>query len=422
MGRRRPHSRPVRAPATLAHGLRPFPGMSEVRVPSDVLERLSSRLEERAEAITDDFVDELRKRLKVRHARILPTASLRDHVPRFCTEVARALLLGQNYPSDEIEDYLRMYSELRREQSYPVGEVLLEFELLADLLFQEASAVVRAERPSPEDTTELFALLRPLLAGIGRIAVDTYQEASLREKQEIAVRLSDFARTLEHELRGPLQSVAASAHLLRSEKVASNQSKRERHADMILRRLKRIGQLVDDIRELAVAEHGLTEEKRKHLREVIDEVLGEVRDKAEEHQVRIEIAEPVPEIRVDTARIEVALMNLISNAIKYSDPDKDDRWVRVATKEVESREEKRWTITVEDNGLGIPTDLKYQVFQRRFRAHPAHAQGTGMGLAIVKEVMEQRGGAVSFESEEGAGSRFVLDITPRLASGGEQGD
>ncbi len=133
------------------------------------------------------------------------------------------------------------------------------------------------------------------------------------------------------------------------------------------------------------------------------EVHDEARHPAEEARVEIRIVEPVPDPVVDATRVELVLMNLVGNAIKYADPRKPRRWVRI---EAQRLNDEWWRASVADNGLGIPDRLKSHVFERFFRAHPEVDKGTGLGLSIAREAVDQMGGEIDFESDEGEGSTF----------------
>lgn len=310
---------------------------------------------------------------------------------------------------------MRILAELRREQSCPVVEVLRELEVFTELLLEDVAALLADDKEPAAEVGAVFVVLHRALGRIGLVAMDDYQEMFLREKQERAARRSDFAETLEHEIRGPLQAATGSADLLNRDFVADDPERRGRYVGIIEDRLGRVSQLIDDLRELAVAEEALTREERRPIREVVHSVFERSRELAEERGVRLELEEPLAEIVVDPTRVEVALMNLVANAIKYADPEESERWARVSLREVGTADAPTWELSVQDDGLGIPAELCHRVFQRRVRVHPGASAGTGLGLAIVEEVMEQRGGAVRLESEEGEGSTFVLALTPRIA-------
>ena len=123
-------------------------------------------------------------------------------------------------------------------------------------------------------------------------------------------------------------------------------------------------------------------------------------------QVMDGIPEMIPDVQVDATRVELVLINLIGNAIKYSDPAKYDRWVRVGTR----HEDSVWRISVADNGVGIPTEMQDLVFEQFVRAHPGVADGTGLGLAIAREAVVQMGGTIGLDSTPGSGSTFYFTV------------
>jgi signal transduction histidine kinase len=122
---------------------------------------------------------------------------------------------------------------------------------------------------------------------------------------------------------------------------------------------------------------------------------------------------------VNSAALELALTNYVSNAIKYSDADAGERWVEVNAR-VEPAERQggatRLVIEVKDNGLGVPEEKREQLFTRFFRAHGdtvTGVEGTGLGLSIVRETVEGLGGRAWAEFEGPRGSRFYLSLPYR---------
>jgi signal transduction histidine kinase len=108
------------------------------------------------------------------------------------------------------------------------------------------------------------------------------------------------------------------------------------------------------------------------------------------------------------ARLRHILDNLISNAVKYRDPDKDESWVRVGLRVLP----KGYELRVSDNGMGMSWDERVEVFELFYRAAPARAAGLGVGLAVVKMLVEQSGGTLTMDSGEGQGTTFVA-VLPR---------
>lgn len=425
-----------------------IPGMSDTpRPPSasaSLSRRIARRLEEQAVALTDRWLEELDRRLDLHPSRLLPTEALRDHVPEVVAGLSDALRGPGRRPASASGENLRRLARLRREQGYELREVLVEFEDLADLVFHEVEReVARSGDAEALEVARVHGALRSALGRIGVLTAETYREAEIRERREAADRLEEFGRTLEHEIRGPLQAALTSAEVLRSEAAQEEAAERQRYAEVITDRLARVGTLLEEVREITAAREGRPA-RWVPARQVFRDVVDEVEARAREAGVRVEIADPPPDaLRLDATRVEVALRNLVSNAVKYADPDKEERWVRVSLERPGGRgseEEavgpgddgawpegraaapegpRRWRIVVEDNGLGIPPEVGERIFRRHVRAHPGVGEGTGVGLSIVKEVMDRRGGRVTFESEEGRGSRFVLELPPALAGADE---
>jgi two-component system, OmpR family, phosphate regulon sensor histidine kinase PhoR len=114
---------------------------------------------------------------------------------------------------------------------------------------------------------------------------------------------------------------------------------------------------------------------------------------------------------VNSAAVELVLANLVSNAIKYSDPTQPRRWVRVSATHDGAAEV---VVTVRDNGLGVPENGRPRLFERFYRAHPGNAvDGTGLGLSIVREAIHGLGGRVWVEFPDDGGSAFIFTIPAR---------
>ena len=139
---------------------------------------------------------------------------------------------------------------------------------------------------------------------------------------------------------------------------------------------------------------------------------------ADSRRVDIQIGDDLPQLIVDRARLELILTNLMSNGIKYSDPDKALRFVRVEA--APSRTPGHACVSVRDNGIGIPAASLPSIFGRFVRVHAGRDQelgvrGSGLGLAIAAECAEAVGGSLTVESTEGAGTTFFVTL-PRAAA------
>lgn len=125
-------------------------------------------------------------------------------------------------------------------------------------------------------------------------------------------------------------------------------------------------------------------------------------------QVVLRLELEVEHVEWFPARLRHILDNLLSNALKYRDPDKADSWVSLGLRATPVAYEMR----VSDNGLGLPAAARAGVFDLFYRAAPARAAGLGVGLAVIKVLVEQSGGSLTVDSGEGQGTTFMA-ILPR---------
>lgn len=380
---------------------------------------LGAELHRRSTELTRAWLDRLIERLDVHPRRIFPADALLNQMPDVLRAISDYLISDGDLKAQRLvqEEFTKL-ARLRREQGYDIDEILAEFEILGDILFnalkEEAQSYGR--KVPPGYAIEVSERLYQALTAITTITATTFRQEGFRDRRERARLLGGFGRDLAHELRNRLSTAEAALHLLESER--ADEATRERALRNLRNTMQRIKGVADDVHSLAIAQGSeeTAQGRRLSLRSLIAETVEELRGLATERGVRIDIQEPIPDVQVDATRVELALINLISNAIKYSDPEEEDRWVRVG---VQRQEDGHWRISVSDNGLGIPEEMQDLVFEQFVRAHPGVADGTGLGLSIVRTAVEQIGGRIWLESEHGAGTTFHFSVVdPPLASEG----
>jgi len=226
---------------------------------------------------------------------------------------------------------------------------------------------------------------------------------------ELARMKSDFVSTISHEFKSPLTSIRQLAEMLQSGRVPSEE-RRQQYYDVLLEQSERLSLLTDNILNLAKIEEGRKEfafEKTDIgalLRELISSIQDRVRH--EGFQIELKIEDPLPVITVDRAAITQAVANVIDNAIKYSG---ESRKVIVSS----FREGSNLIIAVKDFGIGIKSDEVDKVFERFYRGGDEltrTVKGSGLGLTLVREIVEAHQGKVDVESELGKGSLFCIRL------------
>jgi two-component system OmpR family sensor kinase len=144
-----------------------------------------------------------------------------------------------------------------------------------------------------------------------------------------------------------------------------------------------------------------------------EDVIDQLREMADARGVEVRILAPLPAVTIDAARLELVLVNLISNAIKYSDPAKPQRLVEIAP--APGSRPEVCAISIRDNGIGIPeTDLR-SIFARFYRGRPERDQelgttGLGLGLSIVADCVDAVKGDIRVQSTVGEGTTFFVEL------------
>ena len=382
--------------------------------PQDVLAleaHLGTELHRRSAELTRLWLDELLKRLDVQPRRVFPSDTLLNHIPEVLKAISDYLCSDGDLGAEQIvRDELAKLAHLRREQGYDIDEILAEFEILGRILYRALREEARSfDRPVPASyAIEVAERLYRALMVITSITADTFRQEGLRDRRERARLLGSFGRQLAHELRNRLSTAESALFLLERRAGTMEPETLEKTLRTLRNTLQRIKGVADDVNALAIAQGSdeTAQGRRLSLRALAGETLSELRELAAERGVRLDTQEPIPDVQVDATRVELVLINLIGNAIKYSDPAKSDRWVRIGTR----HEDSVWRISVADNGVGIPEEMQDLVFEQFVRAHPGIADGTGLGLAIAREAVLQMGGTIGLDSTPGTGSTFYFTV------------
>jgi signal transduction histidine kinase len=287
---------------------------------------------------------------------------------------------------------------LARSIARPVREVANAATRLADGHLEE-----RLKEGGPGEVGELTRAFNAMAEKLERNRDELRaQNEQLRESERLK---SELVSIVSHELRTPLASVLGFTSLLMTRDF--DDETRHRYLGIIDAQARRLGSLIDDFLDARRLEQG----KLELLREPID-VAGLLREQAElfagqsaRHRVDVAVPPGPLAVRGDRDRLAQVVGNLLSNAIKYS--PEGGRVELVA-----QRENGTVRVEVRDEGVGIPQEQQSQIFTRFFRGDAAASgiSGTGLGLAVSREIVEAHGGRIGFTSAEREGSTFWLEL------------
>ncbi len=239
-------------------------------------------------------------------------------------------------------------------------------------------------------------------------------ERVLRERNEAletAGRLkSEFIANVSHELRTPLNAVIGFAEMLTNQYFSADSHPRQLdYSRSIFQGSQQLLELINDILDLATIEAGymILQTGRVDIFNMLKTVLALTRGRARSRELEIELSCP-PDIGViaaDERRLKQALFNLISNAIKFTPPGGA---IRVEAE----RREGELLLTVADSGIGIPPSDQARMFEKFERGTPRLA--AGLGLSLVKSLIDLHGGAVTIDSAAGQGTTVTCRLPTAL--------
>jgi signal transduction histidine kinase len=242
-----------------------------------------------------------------------------------------------------------------------------------------------------------------------RLEIDLVRNMSARESAETSSRLkSEFLANMSHELRTPLNAILGFSEIIQSEVLGPGVPKYREYANDINGAGHHLLSLINDILDLSKAEAGKLELRPEPvvLEELIEECIRLVRGRATEQGLRVvKAAKPMPAMEIDRLRMKQVLLNLMSNAVKFTQSGGS---VTVEAEQIASGDVM---VRVRDTGIGIPTDQIATVFEPFHQIDSKLSrkfEGTGLGLSLVRTFVELHGGTVRLESEVDKGTTVSI--------------
>jgi len=251
-----------------------------------------------------------------------------------------------------------------------------------------------------------------LLAGILLFGL-ILTNRTIAHELELSKMKSDFVSTISHEFKSPLSSIRQLAEMLQSGRVPS-ENRRQEYYDVLVEQSERLTLLIDNVLDFAKIEEGRkkfdfqTLDIGSLLQKILSVIQDQVRHK--DFVIRLEIEKPLPAIKADRESMTQAITNLIDNAVKYSGEARNII-VRAFT------EENYLIITVKDFGIGIKKEEVDKIFERFYRGGDEltrTVKGSGLGLTLVKQIVEAHHGKVYVKSNPGKGSTFSIRLPLQL--------
>lgn len=388
--------------------------------PYELAALLSDRLRAAKQELVTQWLDRITARVAISTKRVFPTHELLNHVPLLIEGIAGYL----KRPERDIDSKAPVVAKamelgaLRHSQGFDAYEILKEYEMLSEIVlaFLRDTAESVPGDHSRRDFLVCWERMGQGMELIRQVTMSHFLRLSSAQIHERENRLRRFNRTVAHELKNNVTAIVAASTALSKEWVAP--SERKEFDEIIFRNAEGLQHVLANLESLSRAQGDSRHCRHVMLPQAATEAVRELQDSARAKGVEVRLADDMPPLEVDAAVVELCLMNYLSNGIKYSDNTKADRWVSIDAR-IEgpgNEHDREVVIRVTDNGIGIPADKRERLFQEFYRAHGdtvTEAEGSGLGLSIVRETVESIGGRAWAEFPEDAGSVFAFSIPSR---------
>jgi signal transduction histidine kinase len=257
----------------------------------------------------------------------------------------------------------------------------------------------------------IISVTAAIFFGLSAIFLSFKKDNPKKEKEMDGKTHDEFLHMMVHELRAPLTSIKDSSELLVNSKAQLRDDEKDQFAKMINRQAKVLLEQITSILDAAKFENGtfVLSKKEENIGDLIHEKIKDFEPQAEKKNITISlhIEGPIPVISIDGLRIGQVINNLISNSIKFTpDGGAISVSVRIANDSVE--------VSVSDTGVGIPRELQANIFSKFYQVKTLdrleEKNGSGLGLYIVKKIIDAHGGHISVFSDHGKGTTMIFTL------------
>jgi PAS domain S-box-containing protein len=332
-----------------------------------------------------------------------------DDQPRAWDRWQHSLATGEPY---EIEYRLRRADGAYRwflGQALPqrdgAGSILRWFGTCTDIDDQKRAAEV-LEGLVAERTAELMKANAALLAEVDeRRRAEEREAAAARELRRSNAELEQFAYVASHDLQEPLRKIQAFGDLLSTKHGAALPAEGQGYVGKMKASAGRMSRLIDDLLSYSRVTTHAKPFARVNLAATAEEVVDDLELRISKVGGRVEVGE-LPVVDGDPIQMRQLFQNLIGNALKFHRPD-----VPPVVRVTAARDETGWTISVADNGIGFEVRHAARIFQVFQRLHGRDEfEGTGVGLAICRKIVDRHGGTIVARGRPGEGATFVVTL------------
>jgi signal transduction histidine kinase len=407
--------------------------------PTRIASIVAQRLRDGREDIVARWLERIAARVAVTPNRVFPTDALLNHVPLLIDGIASYV----ERPEQELDAEIPVVAKamelgaLRHEQGFDAYEILKEHEIFGAIVLSflgetiddlgaagaDGSAGATIAPIAPRELLATWQRIAQAMELIRQATMTHFLRLSHEQVQEREERLRRFNRMVSHELKNRVGAIRGAASLLPEPWLQGTE--REQFHSIILQNAEGLQRVLENLETLSRVEGDARQQRNVLLPQAAAEAARQLRDAAQLRSVTVRIADDLPAVEVDAATVELCLTNYLSNAIKYSDPAKAERWVEVVgtlSDRADRPGMRELVVRVRDNGLGVPPQARARLFEQFYRAHGetvTGVEGTGLGLSLVRETIAALGGKAWAEFPEEGGTVFAFSFPSRREADAE---
>lgn len=292
---------------------------------------------------------------------------------------------------------------LNSQKPFPMDKINLEMIDFDNPYTQEGTKIVEINKSVYQLK---YAPFRNEKNDIGGMII-VFQDITEHHKLDNMRR--EFVANVSHELKTPITTIKSYAETLMDYKDVDPDLS-YKFLNVIDKECDRMARIVRDLLQLSNLDYNKTkwQKVKCSVKELIEDIIIklEFSIKEKKHKVTLDIEEDLPNIFIDKDGIEQVILNIISNAIKYT-PNNGNINITVL------RQDENIIISIKDNGIGIPEEDKERIFERFYRVDKGRSRelgGTGLGLSIAKEIVEAMGGKIQLESKFNVGTEVIVSL------------
>ena len=233
-----------------------------------------------------------------------------------------------------------------------------------------------------------------------KLAIEREKEEILSNLKRSNKELKDFAHIVSHDLKAPLRSMNALVTWLQEDCEPFSNNAIEENFQHLIKKIDKMDHLINGILKYASIDKGQYKKQKIDLSNLVNEIIDSIYIP---DYISVKILDKLPTIKGDQFRLHQLFQNLISNAVKYA--DKKNGIVTISSKKNKSK----YQFSIEDNGCGIEEKYHRKIFEI-FQTLDDNQSSTGVGLSIVKKILDMYGGDIFLESEKNVGTKFIFTL------------